>query len=454
MKQYLDLIQEVLETGRHRPDRTGVGTTSIFDARIKFDLSKGKFPLLTTKFVSRINIFREFKAILNGELHLESLVDEGIKFWDPWRLQADVTRPYPLPNHDRIAWLRKNKPEEHEKWVREGMAIKDITVGHTWLDTAGVPRERDVVVNKAGELNAPYGPGWRNFSENPIGKKGVDQVAYVLDLLKNNPESRRILISAWNPLWMPVETEEVNCSNEEMWNWLEKNDPVAFSTLWNRLEEHGKTDNCEDFLAGHGVPRTKVVKVSPQDNIVKGNPCLLPCHWAVEFYSEEMTTQERLTWCSNAADPYFQDIWEDHMSDVYCEENLNEKKITPERKAEWLTEMGVPSRWLSLKWHQRSVDLLVGEPYNQGFYAFMLLAFAKETGMAAHTLVGDLTNVHIYNGHIDAAKLQLTRSPLETVECFINRESTEGKGIFDLEFEDFIFNKYNHHPAIKLSPAV
>ena len=74
MKQYLELLREILETGRVRGDRTGTGTIGIFDARLKYDLSKGEFPLLTTKFVSRKLAWREFRSILNGELHMESKI--------------------------------------------------------------------------------------------------------------------------------------------------------------------------------------------------------------------------------------------------------------------------------------------------------------------------------------------------------------------------------------------
>lgn len=460
MKAYLDLLKEVIETGRSRGDRTGTGTVGIFDAKLKYNLSKGEFPLLTTRFIPRKAIFWEYMSILKGELHLESLTENNIGFWDPWRLENDATKEVQLKNHERLTLLTVTQPELLPEW--NGMRFvtpEEIEAGHAWLDSKGIRRSRNVVVAAAGDLNAPYGPGWRNFSDNPVRKQGVDQIAYILNLLKNNPDSRRILLSAWNPLWMPEESKEVKLTNDEMWAYLKENDPGLYDVFWNRLSDMSTTDNSETFLASHGVPTHKTVKVTPQENIIDGKPCLTPCHWAVEFYVEDMSTQERLDWCSANANPYFQDIWEDHMSDVYAEENCGQPKMSAQRKAEWLTENRVPTQWLSLKWHQRSVDYMVGEPFNQAFYAYMLLSFAHEVGMAAHTLVGDLTNVHVYSDHIDAAKLQLSRVPMKPVECFIRDESlynssVKKKGLFELEFEDFVFTKYEHHPAIELKPSV
>lgn len=407
MKQYLDLLREIIENGRVRGDRTGTGTIGIFDAKLKYDLSKGEFPLLTTKFVSRKLAWREFRSILNGELHMESMITEDGKgdFWAPWRLEADVVKEVPLENYERLKWLEENNKEAHIEFYSKGISIQPVEDGHRWLDEKGVPRTRQVTVNKASDLNAPYGSAWRNFSEDPLKKKGVDQVAYVLDLLRNNPESRRIIISAWNPLWMPDE------------------------------------------------------KISPQENIINGKPCLTPCHFLVEFYVEEMTTTERLRWCRDNANPYFQDLWEDHMSDCYAEEHCNQPKMTPERKAEWLTENHVPTQWLSLKYSMRSVDVPVGEPYNQAFYAFMLLAFAHELGMAPNQLIGNLTNVHIYLNQIEEVKLQLTREPYKPVECFVRSEhyynsEVPKKGLFELTFEDFNFTEYKHHPAIQMEVSV
>jgi len=405
VKQYLDLLREIIETGRQRGDRTGTGTISIFDAKLKYDLSTGEFPLLTTKFVPRKAAWFEYKAMLNGELHLDTMVENNVKFWDPWRLEADVVKEVPLENYERLKWLEENNKEAHIEFYSKGISIQPVEDGHRWLDEKGVPRTRQVIVNKAGDLNAPYGSAWRNFSENPLEKKGVDQIAYALDLLRNNPESRRILISAWNPLWMPDE------------------------------------------------------KISPQENIVEGKPCLTPCHFLVEFYVEEMTLNERLKWCRNNANPYFQDLWEDHMSDYYSEEHCDQPKMSPERKAEWLTENHVPTQWLSLKYSMRSCDTMTGEPFNQAFYAFMLLSFAHELGMAPNKLVGNLTNVHIYNNQLEEAKLQLTREPYKPVECYVRSEhyynsEVPKKGLFELTYEDFVFTEYKHHPAIKLQVSV
>jgi thymidylate synthase len=135
MRQYLDLMQHILDHGVEQNDRTGVGTRSVFGHQMRFDLSEG-FPLVTTK-----------------KLHLRSIIIELL-----WFLKGDTN----------VRWLQENKVSIWDEWADE-----------------------------AGDLGPVYGKQWRNWETAQGGS--VDQIAELVQQLKSNPASRRQIVSAWNP---------------------------------------------------------------------------------------------------------------------------------------------------------------------------------------------------------------------------------------------------------------
>ncbi len=139
MKQYLDLLRHVLEQGAEKSDRTGTGTRSVFGWQLRFDLNAG-FPLLTTK-----------------KLHLRSIVHELL-----WFLKGDTN----------IAYLRDNKVSIWDEWADEN-----------------------------GELGPVYGKQWRRWAGTDGSE--IDQISWVVDEIKRNPDSRRLIVSAWNVADLP-----------------------------------------------------------------------------------------------------------------------------------------------------------------------------------------------------------------------------------------------------------
>lgn len=135
MRQYHDLLNRILDEGHPKGDRTGTGTLSVFGHQMRFDLSEG-FPLVTTK-----------------KLHLKSIVHELL-----WFLKGDTN----------VAYLKENGVSIWDEWANEN-----------------------------GDLGPVYGKQWRSWSRPDGGT--VDQIAWVLDELRNNPNSRRLVVSAWNP---------------------------------------------------------------------------------------------------------------------------------------------------------------------------------------------------------------------------------------------------------------
>ncbi|MEP0519791.1 MAG: thymidylate synthase [Hyphomicrobiales bacterium] len=139
MKQYLDLMQRVLDEGTRKEDRTGTGTISVFGHQMRFDLSQG-FPLTTTKKLHLRSIIHELLWFLNGDTNIAYLKDKKVSIWDEW---ADTN----------------------------------------------------------GDLGPVYGHQWRSWP----GKNGqtIDQISLLIDMIKNNPDSRRLIVSAWNPSDVP-----------------------------------------------------------------------------------------------------------------------------------------------------------------------------------------------------------------------------------------------------------
>lgn len=139
MKQYLDLLRYVQENGVTKSDRTGTGTTSVFGYQMRFDLSEG-FPLVTTKKTHLKSILHELLWFIKGETNIAYLKESGVSIWDEW-------------------------------------------------------------ADENGELGPVYGKQWRSW-DGPNGEV-VDQLAQLLEEIKVNPDSRRLVLSAWNPVVLP-----------------------------------------------------------------------------------------------------------------------------------------------------------------------------------------------------------------------------------------------------------
>ena len=159
MKQYLDLCRHIMENGEFRGDRTGTGTKSCFGYQMRVDLREG-FPLLTTKKVFFKGIAKELLWFITGNTNIQPLVKEGVRIWNEW--------PY-----------EKYKKSENYQ-------------GETMEEFIEKVKTDDEFALKYGELGPVYGHQWRDFF-------GVDQLDQLIHDLKENPFSRRHIISAWNP---------------------------------------------------------------------------------------------------------------------------------------------------------------------------------------------------------------------------------------------------------------
>lgn len=150
MKQYLKLLQHILDQGADKGDRTGTGTRSVFGYQMRFDLAKG-FPLLTTKKVHMKSITHELLWFLKGETNTDYLSANQVTIWDEWAT-----------------------PEQTARFGRQ-----------------------------AGDLGPVYGHQWRNFGatkdNDGYNDDGFDQISWLINEIKTNPNSRRLIVSGWNP---------------------------------------------------------------------------------------------------------------------------------------------------------------------------------------------------------------------------------------------------------------
>ena len=280
MQQYLDLLDRVLEHGNPRQDRTGTGTIGVFGHQMRFDLSE-RFPLLTTKKLHLRSIIHELLWFLSGDTHVAALQEKKVRIWNDWATA--------------------------EQTARFG--------------------------RKEGDLGPVYGHQWRNFgatvlSDGGYDSDGVDQIQGVLDAIQNNPWSRRIIVTGWNP-------KEAN--------------QVA----------------------------------------------LPPCHTLFQFY--------------------------------------------------------VADGRLSCQLYQRSADIFLGVPFNIASYSLLTLMIAQVCGLKPGEFIHTMGDAHLYNDHLEQARLQLSREPREGPRMNVNPEVTS---LFDFQFEDFTLSEYDPHPHIKAKVSV
>jgi len=290
MKTYLDIVRKILEEGKPKGDRTGTGTLAIAGSMFEHDMNKG-FPLLTTKKMPFKIIASELEFFIKGITDKQWLQERKNYIWNEW------AHPHKAP------------------------------YGHDAESKKRMAEERD--------LGPVYGFQWRNYNAQYINwdtdykGDGVDQLKYVVEKLKNNPNDRRMIVCAWNPSMM-------------------------------------------DQMA------------------------LPPCHFVFQ--------------------------------------------------------VTVVDGKVNLLWNQRSVDVMLGLPFNIASYATLLHLLAKESGLGEGKLVGFLGDVHIYNNHIDGAKEHLTRDP--NTYPLPKIETSNFTSIFDWKYTDTKVIGYESHPRIKFEIAI
>jgi len=174
MQQYLELVKHIRDHGIKKEDRTGTGTVSIFGHQMRFNLAEG-FPLVTSKKVHLKSILHELLWFIRGDTNIRYLIENGVGIWNDWPYQN---------------WLRETGQDKHlVKYSSEWRAVMAEF-------TQQIITDQDFA-DKYGDLGPVYGKQWRNFG-------GVDQLSQLMNDIQSNPDSRRLIVSAWNPQDIPV----------------------------------------------------------------------------------------------------------------------------------------------------------------------------------------------------------------------------------------------------------
>jgi len=331
-KQYQELLKTILEYGVDKKDRTGTGTKSIFGYTVRHNMKNG-FPLLTTKKMYWKGIVTELLWFLRGDTNIKYLVDNNCHIWD-----GDAYKAY-------------------QSGFKEKHYLKPTSTKEEFIERI---KTDDEFAKKWGDLGPVYGKQWRLWvhhfpktypevsqDEKYIGVKSIDQIKNLIEQLQTNPDSRRLMVNAWNV---------------------------------------GELDQMT----------------------------LPPCHYGFQVYTRELTFEERQELCEHDVDSHTK-----------------------------LDSLRVPKRMLSLMWNQRSVDTFLGLPFNIASYGLLLKLIAKEVNMVPGELIGNLGDVHLYNNHLEQAKEQLTREPMELPNVKLgNLDLLLGHAEVSLE-------DYNSHTPIK-----
>ncbi|ELU8226316.1 thymidylate synthase [Listeria monocytogenes] len=189
MKQYLDLEKYVLENGTQKGDRTGTGTISTFGYQMRFDLQEG-FPIMTTKRVPFKLVVSELLWFLHGDTNIRYLLQYNNNIWNEWAFERFVkSDDYKGEDMTDFGLRAERDPAFKEVYQAEMDKFKTRIL------------EDEAFANKYGELGNIYGKQWREWKTSQ--GETIDQLADLIEMIKTNPNSRRLIVSAWNPEDIP-----------------------------------------------------------------------------------------------------------------------------------------------------------------------------------------------------------------------------------------------------------
>lgn len=185
MKQYLELCEHILKQGAKKEDRTGTGTLSVFGYQMRFDLAQG-FPLMTTKKTAFRLIVSELLWFIKGDTNVQTLLKDNNHIWDEWAFAQWTESPeYAGPDMTDFGRRAQRDPEFAEIYKEQMSKFQEKTL------------QDDAFAQKYGDLGPVYGKQWRSWAKTDGGE--LDQLKDVVESIKKNPDSRRHLVTAWNP---------------------------------------------------------------------------------------------------------------------------------------------------------------------------------------------------------------------------------------------------------------
>lgn len=431
MKQYLDLLNKVLTEGKRKTNRTGIDTISISGAMLEFDMSTGKFPLLTTKKMGLKTIFSELEMFIKGITSKKFLQDRNSHIWDAWCNPQKV--PYstdpeqqklmekeddlgPIYGFNGNYWdagqdnyiqverrLIKLEPEKYENvwdsaFFAATYAVRQRAVAESqWfvklygegifsrlLDIYEKLLRTDTVLPVSWVLVSNFlkdctkMPGWVGFLRNPD--------TYVLDNTYYGSNG----YSVDTCVWIPIDEQD-----------------------HYRMMDRGTFSGSVNILQRFPLPINQLQNVI---NTLQTDPTNR--RMVVSYWNPQLMNQMALPPCH------------------YCYEFLSDGES------------------VDLLFNMRSVDCFLGMPFDIAHYAMLLLLICKQVHMKPGKLIGFFADTHIYVNHIDQVKEQLSRTPFESPTVKILNANDSKWTIWDWSYTDFELENYQCHPAIKAPVAV
>ena len=245
-KQYLEFLKYILENGEEKGDRTGTGTISIFDYSMTFDMSEG-FPLLTSKKVFTKAVIHELIWFLRGDTNIKYLVDNGVHIWDGDAFKNFMNKsegdPDMIWNQEQFIHMIKTDDEFAKKWGELGPIY-----GKQWRswETVGID-----IQNMSEDRKQWSGECWNT--------EPIDQIANLIHDLKTNPDSRRLMVSAWNvgeidSMVLPPCHFGFQCYTSKL--SLDERTKLWCDSLGKSI--HYADDATKEFLDEKGVPERKL----------------------------------------------------------------------------------------------------------------------------------------------------------------------------------------------------
>jgi thymidylate synthase len=338
---YQNLLKDILENGIKKETRNG-GTISVFGRQIRHKMSDG-FPLLTTKKMYMKGIITELLWFLRGDTNIKYLVDNGCHIWD-----GDAYKNYEK-------WWKSYSPGGAPIPLSKEKFINKI-------------KTDDEFAKKWGELGPIYGKQWRNWEGNgsPLTKdyegnissylvKSIDQISNLINDLKTNPDSRRLMVNAWN-------VGELDSMTLPPCHY-------GFQVYTRELTWYNDLDKIKEIYVNWSLSKCS----GGYAGDIKGDTI-------------------------ESANQIFVDGWENNKDPFTGKPLIGLECFT-----------SIPKRAISLMWNQRSVDTFLGLPFNIASYGLLLEIIAKEVNMVPDELIGNLGDTHLYLNHIEQAKEQIGR---------------------------------------------
>lgn len=467
MIEYLKLVKNVLDNGVYKMDRTGTGTISVFGTQSRYNLTNG-FPLVTTKKVHLKSIIHELLWFIRGDTNVKYLQDNGVTIWDEWFKPYTLDRPLVwvdkkspdyVPFNDIIKTEREcsNSDSEYDKlkntWVKMMRRCYDPS-SHNYHMYGGC----GVSVCKRWHSfdnfleDAKLIPHWI-YKKNNWADFELDKDYYGAN--QYGPTTSVWLSSGENNMYMKTANviKATNDDGEEFWG-------ISQAHLCSKINM--STSTLSRFLK-EGVP-----------SVLKGkNKKFIGWEFSEAKLENKMLRLELIQ--DGELGPIYGKqwrSWETRDGTIDQLHNVIESlKHNPHSRrhivSAWNTaeidSMALPpchalfqffvddEDRLSLQLYQRSADVFLGVPFNIASYSLLLMMVAQVTGYTPYEFVHTIGDAHLYVNHIEQAKLQLSREPLELPIMKLNNKITSIDGF---KYEDFELYGYNHYPAIKAEIAV